>query len=215
MIAWFKAVSTASISPATQDSSLSVTYTEFSTDLGSVTVTLKFHQTNSGNLRLATYNETDPDDEGAQTTGWNHCYLTDNGAPVWNSGSAPANAYGSGTLDYQTFEVIAEYTITAEQAAMTPPASFVISGKTVTITGTGFKIWSAASIADSGAAPTGAGTSAINIPNFTLTAANFETAGAYTDTLSGFEIGVFCDGTLYAPNPNASAAGTLGFGVQG
>ena len=216
--AWFQAESATQLAMTNSDTKeMTVGYTQFGTSVGNVAVTLTFEeQTSSKVLGLVTYLASDPDEGGPKVAGWNQCYRTEAGTEVWNSNSAPTNAYGTGAnAYYRVYKIKATWHPSANQVASTI-ADHVINGK-VTVSdskseGSG-KIWLTTTAPNTdgktstpASAPTTAATSFVK---FDIGAASSWTADADNTAYSTSYVCVMIDGAVHTTNDAVTA--TIGF----
>lgn len=172
-------------------------------------------------LGLCHYYSSDDDAVAAVGTGakagWHQAYLTESGAPVWDSNSAPAKAYGDGAnAYYRVFKIKATWHPTANQCAATVE-NHVINGS-VTITDNDSSDncmldWTTTTAPNNdGKTSVPAGTfdqSTKAFVKFDIGAPNTWTADTDNTAYSTSYFCVSCDGAIHDHNDNVTA--TLGF----
>ena len=203
---------------------MTVDYEEFSTNLGSVTVTLTFEEitdhdddgTVSGVLGLAHYYATAElaTAAGASGAGWHQAYLTQGGTAVWDSATGVTGSpYGNGAnVYYRVYRVKASYTLTADQVANVPASTTVSGNFTITSSDSSMITWKQdTAIDDDGKTSAPSGTFDASKKAFTpIDLSTSWTGGAGAKSqYSATYIAVSCDGVVHTSN--ADITGTLAF----
>ena len=216
--AWFTASGSANISLTNSDEkTFTVDYDEFTTDLGSVTVTLTFvEQTSNKDLQLAHYYAEDP--EGDAVAGWNQAYRTQSGTVVWNSNSAPTNAYGKvadghAAAYYRVYRIHVAYTLTADQVTNIPAQHTITGSIALSSTDSSMIFWNNGSTAPNTDGKTSTpGEKAFNATTKAFTSIDLSTSwtgAAGAKSQDGDYICVSCDGLVHTTNDDIT--GTLSF----